>query len=441
MTTGADIAHRARMVLEACRAQKLMLATAESCTGGMIAAALTEIAGSSEVVERGFVTYSNEAKAELLGVPMAMIAVNGAVSEPVARAMAEGAVRNSRAQIAVSVTGIAGPGGGTPTKPVGLVHIACTREGADTIHAAYRFKGGRAVVRAQSVAAALDMVLRQIARGRRRVALPGGAAPSRVVGVDFSGAAQAGKAIWIASGAIESDTVRIERLVPALELPGGGAGRAAALAALVKYVASETDAAVGFDFPFGLPKQFVRENDWVAFVRGFPKRFPTVARLSALGGRPRKEPKRRCDSEAKTPFSAINRRVVNQTWCGIAEVLRPLIERDAARVPPMQRPRAGAPIVLEICPASTLKAEGVYWTYKGRSKSCRAARKSILDTLVSRGLLVRPGRAIEKTAIDNIGGDALDAIVAAVGAHRALYDPRVAAKPDPLTAVEGTVFF
>jgi nicotinamide-nucleotide amidase len=163
MNRDDGIADRTRRVLEACRTQKLLLATAESCTGGMIAAALTEIAGSSDVVERGFVTYSNEAKTEMLGVSALIIADNGAVSEPVARAMAEGALTHSRADVAVSVTGIAGPGGATPTKPVGTVHIACARRGCETIHEAHRFRGARARVRAQSVAAALDMVLRQVA--------------------------------------------------------------------------------------------------------------------------------------------------------------------------------------------------------------------------------------------------------------------------------------
>jgi nicotinamide-nucleotide amidase len=440
MTMDDRIVRRARRVLEVCRAQELMLATAESCTGGLIAAALTEIAGSSTVVERGFVTYTNEAKTEMLGVPVPMIAVNGAVSEPVARAMAEGAILHSNAQIAVSVTGIAGPGGATPGKPVGTVHMACAREGCETIHAAHRFRGDRAAVRAQSVIAALDMVLHQATRRRNAVSLPGRGAPSRVVGVDFSGAAQAGKAIWIASGPIDGDTIRIERLIPATELPNGAAARDRALAALVDYMAGETDAAIGLDFPFGLPKRFVRERDWFGFVRAFPKRFPTVESLSALGGTPRSEPRRVCDSEAKTPFSAINRRVVHQTWAGIALVLRPLILADLARVPPMQRPRDGAPILLEICPASTLKAEGIYWSYKGRSTACRAARRAILDTLVARGLLARPARAIERTATDDVGGDALDAIVAAVGAHRALYDPRIAAKPDAVAAKEGVVF-
>lgn len=156
-----DLASKAKRVLAACRRQGLKLATAESCTGGLIAATLTEIAGSSDVVERGFVTYSNEAKAELLSVPRKAIAKHGAVSEIVARAMAEGARRRARVDIAVSVTGIAGPGGGTPEKPVGLVHLACARTGRPTLHRRVVLKGNRAAVRQQSVAIALAMILQE----------------------------------------------------------------------------------------------------------------------------------------------------------------------------------------------------------------------------------------------------------------------------------------
>lgn len=137
-----------------------MVVTAESCTGGMVAAALTDIAGSSDVVERGFVTYSNEAKAECLGVPLPLIERHGAVSEPVARAMADGALAQSRAQVAVSVTGIAGPGGGTAEKPEGLVHFACARRGTATAHHRAEFGAlGRAAVRQASVVQALEMLL------------------------------------------------------------------------------------------------------------------------------------------------------------------------------------------------------------------------------------------------------------------------------------------
>jgi len=150
----------AARLLAACAARGLMVATAESCTGGMVAAALTDIPGSSAVVERGFVTYSNEAKTELLGVPAGMIAAHGAVSEPVARAMAEGALARSRAQLAVAITGIAGPGGGTPQKPEGLVHFACAREGRATAHTRIAFGAiGRDAVRVASVRQALEMLI------------------------------------------------------------------------------------------------------------------------------------------------------------------------------------------------------------------------------------------------------------------------------------------
>ena len=117
------------MLLNEAREAGLHIATAESCTGGLIAAALTEIPGSSDVVDRGFVVYTNRAKTEMLGVPPQLIAQHGAVSEAVARAMAEGALKNACAQLAVSCTGIAGPTGATPGKPIGLVHIAAAREG------------------------------------------------------------------------------------------------------------------------------------------------------------------------------------------------------------------------------------------------------------------------------------------------------------------------
>ena len=149
---------RAEALLALCRETGLRLATAESCTGGLIAGTLTAIAGSSNVVERGFVTYTNESKSDMLGVPANLIAANGAVSEPVARAMAEGALAHSPADIAVAVTGIAGPGGGTPEKPVGLVHLAAARRGGATLHERHVFPGDRAAVREQTVAAALDLI-------------------------------------------------------------------------------------------------------------------------------------------------------------------------------------------------------------------------------------------------------------------------------------------
>lgn len=144
-------------ILVACRKRQWMIATAESCTGGMVAAALTEIAGSSDVVDRGYVTYTNEAKHEMIGVPMPLFEAVGAVSEDVARAMAEGARKTADVDIACGITGVAGPGGGSPEKPVGLVHIAAAT--ADqTIHEKCLFDGDRHAVRLAAAIKALEMM-------------------------------------------------------------------------------------------------------------------------------------------------------------------------------------------------------------------------------------------------------------------------------------------
>lgn len=153
-----DLLASAAALLDACRARGVRLATAESCTGGLIAAALTAIAGSSDVMDRGFVTYSNEAKSELVGVPPDLIVADGAVSEPVARAMAEGALARSRAAIAVAVTGVAGPGGGSPAKPVGLVWLGLARRGCPTLVESRIFPGDRATVRRETVMRALALI-------------------------------------------------------------------------------------------------------------------------------------------------------------------------------------------------------------------------------------------------------------------------------------------
>ena len=154
-----DLLDQAASVLEACRAGGVMVATAESCTGGLIAAVLTEIPGSSDVVDRGFVTYSSEAKQELLGVPADLLATHGAVSEPVARAMADGALARSRAGVTVAVTGVAGPGGGSADKPVGLVWLAVARRDGATVAVERRFGDiGRAGIRLETVRVALELI-------------------------------------------------------------------------------------------------------------------------------------------------------------------------------------------------------------------------------------------------------------------------------------------
>jgi nicotinamide-nucleotide amidase len=153
----------AASIIDRCRVRRLRVVTAESCTGGLISACLTAIAGSSTVFDRGFITYSNDAKMELLGVPGDLLVRSGAVDEAVVRAMAEGAVRASGADLAVAVTGIAGPDGGTVHKPVGLVHLAAARAASDTWHERHVFAGDRQAVRAATVTAALGLLARRIA--------------------------------------------------------------------------------------------------------------------------------------------------------------------------------------------------------------------------------------------------------------------------------------
>ena len=155
----AALIAQAAALLDAARERGELIAAAESCTGGLVAAALTAIPGSSDVFERGFVTYSNAAKSEMLGVPVWLIEKHGSVSEDVARAMAGGALTHSRATIAVAITGIAGPSGGTPDKPVGLVHFAAARRDQPVLHERVLFgELGRAEIRRRSVERALALL-------------------------------------------------------------------------------------------------------------------------------------------------------------------------------------------------------------------------------------------------------------------------------------------
>lgn len=158
----SELIHQAEMLLVSLRGRNLRLATAESCTGGLLSALITEIPGSSDVFTHGYVTYANEAKVAMIGVKESLIRKLGAVSEDVAVAMAEGAMKTAGASIAIGITGIAGPGGATAGKPVGLVHVACARKGLRTLHQEHHFSGDRAQVRLCAVQAALEMIQRQL---------------------------------------------------------------------------------------------------------------------------------------------------------------------------------------------------------------------------------------------------------------------------------------
>lgn len=156
----AELSERARALLDLCRTRRLKIAAAESCTGGLLAATLTEIAGSSDVFERGLVTYSNEAKQTMLGVALTTLATHGAVSRETAEAMAKGALAHAPVDLAVAITGIAGPGGGVPGKPVGLVHFAAASRAGRLIHRELRYgEIGRAQIRRASVIEALAILM------------------------------------------------------------------------------------------------------------------------------------------------------------------------------------------------------------------------------------------------------------------------------------------
>ncbi len=159
-----ELLRTAEIILQSARQRRMVLAAAESCTGGLLSALLTEIPGSSDVFTHGFITYANAAKTGMIGVDASLIKTHGAVSELVAIAMAEGARLAAEADISIAVTGIAGPGGATASKPVGLVHLASARKGFSTLHARHVFSGNRAEVRLQAVSAALDLLQRQFCR-------------------------------------------------------------------------------------------------------------------------------------------------------------------------------------------------------------------------------------------------------------------------------------
>jgi nicotinamide-nucleotide amidase len=164
MTFDVDLIAKAAELIDLCRERNVLIATAESCTGGLIAGLITCVAGSSDVFDAGFVTYSNEAKTKMIGVPAALIASHGAVSAEVARAMAAGAVANSRADLAVAVTGVAGPGGGTSLKPVGLVHLATASRSGEITHEELRLGDiGRDAIRIATIGHAIGMLQRRAA--------------------------------------------------------------------------------------------------------------------------------------------------------------------------------------------------------------------------------------------------------------------------------------
>ncbi len=220
--------------------------------------------------------------------------------------------------------------------------------------------------------------------------------------------------------------------------------RATALPALVRHLRGLGPAIVGCDFPFSLPERFVAPDDWRGFVIGFPGRYRTAEAFrdscrTATGGR---EVRRLCDVEAKVPFGAWNLRLYRQTWHGIAELLRPLLLAGDVAVLPMDPPDENRLWLAEICPASFLKRIKLYAPYKGRAAAHGAMRTEILSRLVADRLLAAPEPAVERIVLDDPGGDALDAVIAAVATWRNWREGVLAGSARNSTeAVEGRVYF
>lgn len=243
-----------------------------------------------------------------------------------------------------------------------------------------------------------------------------------IYGVDFSGASDAGRKIWIASGSSIDGRLHVEAVEPAAEKFDTGPQRETVLSALVEFIGGLGDALVGCDFPFSLPQVLLDEQDWETFVSGFGGRYRSADDFYEQTHRVtgRTEPKRYTDQVATTPWSPINLRIRWQTYHGISDVLAPLVAADAARVSPMQMPVAGRPLMIEVCPASLLKRLSLPASkYKGRTPAHREQRAVIVNGLIAMDLLAPPGESLHDRILSNTGGDALDAVLAAVAAFRA----------------------
>ncbi len=257
------------------------------------------------------------------------------------------------------------------------------------------------------------------------------AKPTTIYGVDWSGARDAGRHAWVAGGVRNDCVLHLDHLLRGDELSGGAAERDTFIDALVNFVTHSGPSAFGFDFPFGLPLPLTGRGGWPTLLAEFSQRYPDAetfrerCRLAAAGA----ELKRVTDRVTKTPFCAYNLRMYRQTYWGMCAVLAPLVNDRKACAVPMQRRRPGLPVLLETCPASTLKILGLYKPYKGRTPAHRNQRALIVRALERGGRLVLPARRLRQVIVNDPGGDALDAVIAAVATANAVHQrdfPRIA---------------
>ena len=261
------------------------------------------------------------------------------------------------------------------------------------------------------------------------------------VGVDFSGAVDAGRHLFVAIGRPEGARLALHTLLRGDALPGGGAGREAALAALVAFLADRERALIGCDFPFSLPAELIGATDWASFAAGFaadypdPEAFRDACRRRAPG----RERRRRTDRESGTPFAAYNLRLYRQTYWGIARVLAPLAALPGIGIAPMLRPGVSGTVLVESCPATTLKRLGLYRPYKGRGDGPADMRRTILARLEAEGLACPAGPAA--LAVADPAGDALDAAIAMTAVWRSIGDEGRNLTPrDAVDSIEARVY-
>jgi len=270
----------------------------------------------------------------------------------------------------------------------------------------------------------------------------------RIYGIDFSGAKDAGSKIWISSGVISENILQIDKCCPASEISGSATERDQCLAALREFISKQTNAVFGLDFPFGLPeeviKKFFEANTWEKFVNSLRQNFSTAKEFNkackiVLQG---EKSKRKTDICTKTPWTPYFWMIRKQTYYGICYILQPLIQHDTVCVLPMQKQCKGKPLLIEICPASTLKSLNCYYHYhyKGNKPDHEKDRGKILDNLEDSGMLaIKDSVVRNKIKIENKGGDALDSVIAAFETYRALKND-YAHQSNCYNPVEGCVY-
>ncbi len=263
---------------------------------------------------------------------------------------------------------------------------------------------------------------------------------SSFYGVDFSGAKDAGRKIWISHGTESRGFLNLESC-DSLEKLSGSKDRDECHQFLRELIASNTDAVFGLDFPFGLPLEVIGNQEWKNVILHFPEKYPDARtfRKECRKQTGNREFKRRSEKEKGAPFSPYNLRLYRQTYYGIKNVLYPLVKADLACVPPMQKANHEKPWIVEICPACTLKEMKMYQPYKGREKAHESQRNSIVEKLSNMGLMIDD--SIKDTAINDAEGDALDSILTTLSAFRFPSGLEKMKNIDDIYRKEGMVFY